>query len=281
MKNNKKKEIKINNKKFIYEIIIPWWNSTALVELEKDYKISNLEKKEINNKIMAENMEVEQVWFIYNDIENPKLEMAWWEFCWNAVRSAVYKYFKDYWVKIKDIRVFGIEKKLNVFLESKLGKVISWTEMPIYTNPKNIKKIEENIYIVKMDWITHIVIENMSLSNLSIEEIKSKAMKKMEEFQEKYIDLKNIPCLGVIYIESNSSLNKKIIKPIVFVRSINTIFYETACWSWTCAVWMVEALKKWKNINLDVLQPSWFIISVKVEYDWNNFWNAYIKWLIN
>ena len=45
MKNNKKKEIKINNNKFIYEIIIPWWNSTALVELEKDYKISNLKKK--------------------------------------------------------------------------------------------------------------------------------------------------------------------------------------------------------------------------------------------
>ena len=227
---------------------------------------------------MLENKKVEQVWFIYEDIQNPKLEMAWWEFCWNATRASVYKYFKDFWEIIEKISVSGTDKILDVFLEEKWNKIIAQTQIPIYTNPKNIEKIDENTYIVKMDWITHIIIENEKLDNLSEEEIKIKAIKKIENFQKKYKKLQNSSCLGVIYIKNN--WKNKEIKPVVFVRSINTSFYETACWSWTCAVWMVEAFKKEKNIELDILQPSWFIISTKIEYDWKVFWNAFIKWII-
>lgn len=278
MKNNKK-EVLINWKKYIYEIIIPWGNPTALIELEKNSNISNLEKKEINDKIMLDNKRIEQVWFIYKDIKNPELEMAWWEFCGNATRATVYKYFKDYWEKIKNISVSWTEKKLKTFIEKKWNNYISQTQMPIYTNPKNIEKIDEYTYIVNMDWITHIVIENQKLNNLGTEEIKIKAMKKINIFQKKYKYLQNKSCLWVIYIKDNWK-NKKI-NPVVFVRSINTIFYETACWSWTCAIWMIEALKKEKNIEIDILQPSGFIISTKVEFNWKSFWSAYIKGLIN
>jgi len=279
MKNNIKKEIKLNNNKFIYEIIIPWWNPTALVELEKDCKLSDLEKKEINDKILLENKEVEQVWFIYKDINNPKLEMAWWEFCWNATRASVYKYFRDYWKEIKKINVSGTKKILEVFIEKKWDKIISWTQMPIYSNPKNIEKIDKNTFIVNMDWISHIVIENEKLNNLDTDEIKVKAIKKIQEFQKKYKYLYNKPCIWVIYVENK--LNKKEIKPVVFVKSINTSFYETACWSWTCAVWLVEALKKKKNIEIDILQPSWFVISSKIKFNWEKFWDAIINWIIN
>lgn len=276
---NSKKEVLINWKKYIYEIIIPWWNPTALVEVEKNINLSSFQKKEINDKIMLENKEVEQVGFIYKDIKNPKLEMAWWEFCANAVRATIYKYFIDYKIKIKNISVSWTIKKLETFIEKKWEKYFSKTQMPIYSNPENIEKIDKNTYIVNMDWITHIVIEKENLDNLSKEEIKIKAMKKIEYFDKKYLKLKNISCLAVIYLENN--WNKKEIKPVVFVRSINTSFYETACGSWTCAVWMVEALKKEKNIEMDILQPSWSVISTKIEYSWKKFQNAYICGVIN
>ncbi len=279
MENNWKKEININNKKFIYEIIIPWGNPTALVELEKGYKISDSEKKEINNLVLAKSKEVEQVWFIYKDIKNPKLEMAWWEFCGNATRACVYKYFKDFWKKIENISVSWTKQKLETFIEKKWEKYFSKAQIPIYKDIKKIQKIEKNIYIVNMEWISHIIIKWEKLENLTEEKIKQKAIKKLEFFQEKYNYLKNISCLWIIY--TKKIWEKIEIKPVIFVRSINISFYETACWSWTCAVWLVEVLEKWKSINLDILQPSKNIISVKVKFDWNNFINAYISWIIN
>jgi histidine racemase len=55
------------------------------------------------------------------------------------------------------------------------------------------------------------------------------------------------------------------IEPIVYVRDINTLFYETACGSGSTAVALVESLKTKNNkTELDVLQPSGKLISVKV-----------------
>ena len=47
------------------------------------------------------------------------------------------------------------------------------------------------------------------------------------------------------------------IKPVVWVRDIATLFYETGCASGTTAVAIVEALKQKQNLNsLPILQPS-------------------------
>jgi diaminopimelate epimerase len=47
------------------------------------------------------------------------------------------------------------------------------------------------------------------------------------------------------------------IDPVVWVRDIQTLFYETACASGTAAVAIAEALKQKRSLNrLSVLQPS-------------------------
>jgi hypothetical protein len=87
------KKFKTNNnfkKRIHFDIFSPWWNYTCLIK----WIIKNLKlKKKINDYIMKLYPYVEQVGFIDLESEIPRLEMAWWEFCWNATRSFVSNYF--------------------------------------------------------------------------------------------------------------------------------------------------------------------------------------------
>ena len=102
--------------------------------------ICKLEKEKINNLILLKNKKVEQVGFIYKDILNPRLEMTWGEFCWNATRACIYKYFKDFWIKIWNIKVSWTNQILKTYIDKKWGKYIYQTQIPIYTDTKSIKK---------------------------------------------------------------------------------------------------------------------------------------------
>lgn len=63
--------------------------------------------------------------------------------------------------------------------------------------------------------------------------------------------------------------NKIQLTPIVYVRDINTLFYETACGSGTTAVGIYQSFKNGKSVNLEVVQPSGNIINVCTEADEN------------
>lgn len=279
MINNIKYEILIDWVQYTYSLVIPSGNPTALVEREKNIVLTMKQKKKINDYIMAISPTIEQVGFIYKDIANPKLEMAWWEFCWNATRGAIFRYFIDYGVKINAIKVWWIQRKLRTNIEEIWGVYFSESEIPIYSSPNKIEKVNEQTYIVNMEWISHIVIEDsFPTDNIWKYKIKSRAKNVILEYQKNYKNLRKVLCIWVIYVKN--IWNVKEIKPVIFVRSINTSFYETACWSWTCAVWLIEALRNNQNIDIDVRQPSGYVISSKVEYNWREFWKAYIRWVI-
>ena len=70
--------------------------------------------------------------------------------------------------------------------------------------------------------------------------------------------------VGVMFCERERGLLK--INPIVWVKSIDTLFYETACGSGTTAVCMVEAFLNQKSQEIDVLQPSGMVITAKIVY---------------
>jgi len=264
---------------FFYVVVIPWGNSTALVIVKSIENLTNKDKKEINDLIINQEKNVEQVGFIIDDFNKPRLEMAWWEFCGNATRAAIWYYFVKNKIKIKDIQVSWTEKRLETKVYKTWDVFITETEIPIFKEKwKTLKKIG-NDFLVTIEWITLIVSKDDFLINDSEETIKQAAFQYIQKYDTINEEFKKSLCVWIIYTKKQGSQIE--MKPIIFVRSIQTLFYETACWSWTCAVWIVEAYKNNKDIIVDILQPSWEILTTSILFNWKEFQKAFIKWKAN
>ena len=98
----KLKDLDIN-----YKILNPGGNKTAII-IGNQY--NEKLKKEINDKILKENLDVEQVGFI--DTKENKLEMAGGEFCANAARCAVWEYLGGKPGKI-ELNISGYKEKIK------------------------------------------------------------------------------------------------------------------------------------------------------------------------
>lgn len=236
-----------------YTICKPGGNDTALV-YGTDYTSS--EKKCINDAIMAKHPNVEQVGFIDLN-KRPELQMAGGEFCGNATRSAanVYLSAKEGNIEIvvngKDIINAGVDCMKN-----------AWCEIPLYYGDDMITEKEAGIYIVKMNGMISVVIqENVASKYL---ENKDDLKKIGMDFIHKY-NLEFSEAVGVMFCET---INGKLkINPVVWVKSIDTLFYETACGSGTTAVAMVQTYLEGKNKEMDIIQPSGMIIIANIMMD--------------
>ena len=235
-----------------YSIYRPAGNDTALV-----YGVyySKKEKKIINDEIMKKHSNVEQVGFVSLD-KNPELQMAGGEFCGNATRSTAFMYLNG---KKGDLEI--IINSNNIINAGVYDNKKAWCEIPLLNNTDNIIKKDDGIFIVKMEGIVIVVIE--------LEQAKKYLRNRIElkkigmEFIYKY-NLENNDAVGVMFCEKANSKIK--INPIVWVKSINTLFYETACGSGTTAVCMIEAINSKSNQQIDVIQPSGLIITSKVDF---------------
>ena len=235
-----------------YSIYIPAGNDTAFVY---GLNYTQEQKKLINDAIMAKHSNVEQVGFI-DPNKKPELQMAGGEFCGNATRSAASIYLNgkegnlQMTVNVKDTINAGVDKN---------GK--AWCEIPLYHGTDIITKREPGIYIAKMNGMVTVVIqEDVAKKYLENKEnLKATGM----DFIHKY-NLENSEAVGIMFCEREKELLK--INPIVWVKSINTLFYETACGSGTTAVCMVEAFLKKQSQVIDILQPSGMIITADITY---------------
>jgi len=235
-----------------YLICKPGGNDTALV-YGMDYTLE--QKKKINDAIMAKHSNVEQVGFIDLN-KNPELQMAGGEFCGNATRSAANVYLAG---KQGSIQIVINSKDLinaGVYEDGK-----AWCEIPLYHGTDVIIEREPGIFIVKMNGMISVVIqENAAKKYLEDKEnLKEIGM----EFIHKY-NLEYSEAVGIMFCENEKGLLK--INPIVWVRTIDTLFYETACGSGTTAVCMVEAFKKGESQKIDILQPSGLVITTSITY---------------
>ena len=238
--------------KYNYKIYIPSGNPTALV-----IGLDNLDnRKKINDELMKKYDFVEQVGFINPDINNPELIMAGGEFCGNATRCAVKYYLNEKIGKIK-IKVSGVPNKLL----AGQNKDCIWVDMPIIKGDvnKSVKIINKKMSIIKMYGITHVVMEKIINKKLDKEQIKQYALSILEKY-----NLLKEEASGVMFINKVNEIIEMI--PIVYVRDINTLFYETACGSGTTAIAIYESIKNNKSIDINVLQPSGNIINVKSKY---------------
>ena len=250
-------------KYFKYKILNPGGNKTALV-IGNNY-LEN-EKKLINVYILRENKDVEQVGFISN-IEN-KLEMAGGEFCVNATRCAIWEYLENKENRI-EINVSGdknkidgwIDKQKNVYVKLKINK----------EKTKIINK-EENFTFVNLDRILLTILDEDNSIEF-IQKIKSdeeKTKDELKKIMKRFKTKQN--AIGIILLEKNNEKLK--IFPIIWVKTIDTLFYETACGSGSLAVAIYKNYTE--NISsFEILQPSGYSINVKLNVN-----NDYIEYAI-
>lgn len=235
-----------------YITFIPGGNDTALV-IDENYLLR--ERKEINDLILESDKTIEQVGFISKDKNQCILNMAGGEFCGNATRSAAMYYLDgkpgkiDILVNEKYKLKSGVDSKLNCFCE-----------IPIIKNTNQIKQLEAKIYFVELEGIVFLIIDNelsneILRSNNNLKEISMNLINKYK--------LDNYEASGVIFITEEENLS---IKPVVYVKNINTLFEETACGSGTASVGIYKSYKEKKSQDLDIYQPSGKIIKVKTEF---------------
>lgn len=200
-----------------YKIYNPSGNITALVIGDK---YSQKEKIKINNIIMKKEKKVEQVGFI--SLEKMKLSMAGGEFCGNASRCAI-KYYLDKnkkdtaKIEINDYTIKGGKDNNEI-----------WCEIPIMKKTKLVEKLSNQITQVNLSGITILLLDYNKKF-----ELKNKTMELIKQYK-----LYEKEAVGVIFKDKE----EKII-PVVWVKSINTLFEENACGSGTIAYAISETLK--------------------------------------
>ena len=250
-----------------YRVYVPGGNATALVE-KLGYTPET--RKVINDKIMEKHSDlVEQVGFVDKTVATPELMMAGGEFCGNATRSAAYYYLNGKPGQLK-IKVCGQLVNAGVYENGD-----AWCEIPLYLGNDQVTYIEEGVYKVKMDGMTTLVVnEDVSRKYLDDREnIKKHGM----DFIHRH-HLEECEAVGVMFLERLPSTIK--INPVVWVKAIDTLFYETACGSGTTATAMVEAYKTKQDQSLDILQPSGHRITAQIVYNEGKVTSARISGVV-
>ncbi len=246
-----------------YSIYRPAGNDTALVY---GTNYTKKMKKKINDAIMKKHTNVEQVGFINNNGKK-ELQMAGGEFCGNATRSAAYNYLGgmpgeiQICVNSKDKIIAGVDKNKK-----------AWCEIPLNENSNIVTEKENGVFIVEMKGITIIVIQEFEAKKY----LNNK--NNLKQIGRNLIDnynLVNNSAVGVMFCEKKKGKIK--INPIVWVKDIDTLFYETACGSGSTAVCIVEAYLKKQCQKIDIVQPSGLIITATVDYKNNKFQRAIIS----
>lgn len=255
--------------KIEYKILNPGGNKTALV---KSTKFKDKQKCLINRLIMEKYLEIEQVGFLSN--ETNRLEMAGGEFCMNATRCAIYEYSKENEDSI-EISVSGTNNSLK-------GRVLNDNKVEIKIDiSKNIDElieVQNDFILVKIDGIL-IVIFDEEKSKEYIRKLKDNeelAKKELKEFMNKNIQTTE-KAIGIMLLEN--VLDKIKINPVVWVKDIDTVFYETACGSGSLAT-AIYNYYNCKEEMLEIIQPSGYTVNIELDTKKQLIENAIITGIV-
>lgn len=237
----KDKQTKENNK-YDFIILRPGGNIQMLI---KEIVPKNM-RRFINDEMIKRFPNVEQVSFYeYNrKTKNATLELAGGEFCGNAVRSLAYLLLKGKNGEIS-VQVSGTTQKLKAGIKQ---KNTAYAQMPVRNG--SIRKLRDGLFRIDLEGITQLVCLDSTFA-FNPENLKSIALKILKKEDLIY----SVPAAGVMFIEEKKDLI--LLKPVVWVRDIETILYETACATGTTAVGIWKATQNKKNKTIiKVLQPS-------------------------
>ena len=229
-------------------------NQTAIINC-KD--IAREKYSEINRDIQKDNLEIEQVGFFEEKGSVPSLQMAGGEFCGNATRAfACFLKEEDLERNNFCFKVSGFSRKIYANIED-IGNNNYYcvARFPGFLDiAKIIKKRYDGklVRIVDLGGIIHILLDESSFKFSN---------KNYELFLREIKSALRVDCGAVGVVWFYKKKEKITIKPVVWVKSIDTCFYETSCGSGSIAVGLM--LKK----DISVIQPTNEEIRVAFEGD--------------
>lgn len=232
--------MKYESKEIEYVLMDPSKNITALVETE----IKTLDQKTIADKLMKKEPLVEQVGFIGFKDDMVSLKMSGGEFCGNATMSAaVYYAMKKNvdGVNIK-VEVLGSKKYVNVSVNELSNGLWQCTvDMLKVIKIEDISFLDEYIFpVVFFDGIAHVICDREIEKTLA------------ESLIKKWCDDLDVEALGIMFIDKNMS----VLKPLVYVKNVDTLFWENACASGSSAVGAWLSNKEKDDVKVSLMQPG-------------------------
>ena len=270
------------DKKIIeYVVMNPSGNITILV-------MSDVEDEEeyyfVAKKLLKLEPSAEQVGFLqYDDESDIILSMAGGEFCGNATMSAAVYYgilhgLSDGNVVVKSSGADGL---VNVHIK----KINDWegtVEMP---KPLEISEVDfgngEVHPVVFFKGIAHVIIDKSCGARIARPydgarphdefETKLYSEKKIKE----WCEFLGVPAIGIMLCDNigdikrsqNFDITEVNMTPLVYVKSIDTLYWESSCASGTTAVGAYIANVMNSNGKINVRQPSGIILSIEKTVD--------------
>lgn len=256
----------LNSKdQFEFTILRPGGNDTMLIKCIAKKSL----RKPLNDIGMKLYPNVEQVGFYnYSSITKlGELEMAGGEFCGNALRSLAYLLLNGKKGEIQ-CKVSGVNRLLKAGVSK---RNTSYAQMPIMRDFSCVKKLSSNLWRVDLEGISHLI----TVSPKKLGQNKAKTIAK--ELLQKNGLLESRPASGVMFVRQNKFNSEMDSEPVVWVRDIQTFFYETACASGTAAIGLWNSLHgKRQNTALQVKQPSTSFLRATVQKNQTQFIDMYI-----
>ena len=246
------------NKGVEFELLNPSGNITALVP--KD--IPREKYQEIANEIMNNNPQIEQVGFLkkYSD-SIFRLEMAGLEFCGNGSRAFACFLVKEKYVSTNtfQISVSGYDDLIDCEVEVKDGNYYSSINMkllkPINDLIQHKVLNKQEVCLVNFPGISHLLLDQKKFK-FDKENCQVEAKKIIQE-----LDLFNLSAVGVVWFDNNR------INPVVYVKDIDSLFYENSCGSGSMSYGLYHAFMKKEDglFKFDVVQKNGEVVGVEVE----------------
>ncbi|MFW5871604.1 MAG: hypothetical protein ACOCUT_00710 [bacterium] len=219
--------------------------------------VSREDYPEINNKIQERYPQVEQVGFYEEKDGLPKLQMAGGEFCGNGTRAFACLLKKRNPESSNFVfYVSGYPAKVEAHVDY-LGTGKYFCEAFFNSMKTRIEKKKlkgKDIAVVDMGGIIHIIVEE---KDFAFEELRfATNMKEIKD--ELSVDGEAV---GVLWV--NKEGNAIEMKPVVWVKEIDTCFYETSCGSGSLAI----AFANQKSVR--VKQPSGKDVTINLQKNGN------------
>lgn len=218
----------------------------------------------VAKKLMSySNIYAEQVGFVekvslHKELEDKclRLQMAGGEFCGNATRALaallVHNQYPNI-TKVEDrhivqLEVSGIDPIISceVYKTQKDNTYLSKVNMPL---PKEIRdfcfEADDTVFSgikVEFQGITHFIVDSKKVKNkdLFFELIKNE------------MDKTHYNAFGIMFYD----YNEQFLKPLVYVKDIDSLFWERSCASGTSALGAALTYIKKKSIDQKVRQPG-------------------------
>ncbi len=210
---------------------------------------------DINNNLQKSYPEIEQVGFYEEQAGLPRLQMAGGEFCGNATRSFA--------CLLSDLNPGKSDFTFHVSgFPGLVEAQVSLLKDKFYECRVVFKSFEYSVEERELDGGTAQVVDLGGIIHIVVKEVDRPFNEKDYEKELKRIkDQLNIDgdAVGVLWIKEEG--RKIFMKPVVWVKEIDTCYYETSCGSGSIAVGLV---KVGKNGEIDVVQPSGKTINVKI-----------------